>query len=211
MTEQRKIFISAIMSGVFVSVAGTAYLSVANQMLGSFLFGLALMAILSFNFRLYTGSIGYLAIKNKLEFLPYLLVLVTIWSGNLLGCLICGNLLRFTRFAEPIQNRADELAAIKLGDEALSVLILSFFCGLLMYTAVEIFGRKQLDAQIRVIVVFLCVMVFIWCGFEHCIANMFYFSAANVWSWHTVFWLLLMTLGNALGGMTIPIADRLRH
>ena len=48
--------------------------------------------------------------------------------------------------------------------------------------------------------VFLCVMVFILSGFEHCIANMYYFSVAGVWSKDTFLLILLMTLGNSIGG-----------
>ena len=33
--------------------------------------------------------------------------------------------------------------------------------------------------MIPVFMVFLCVMVFILSGFEHCIANMYYFSVAG--------------------------------
>ena len=58
--------------------------------------------------------------------------------------------------------------------------------------------------------VFMCVIVFILCGFEHCVANMFYFSIAGVWNGHTILYLLIMTLGNACGGVLIPLARRLQ-
>lgn len=208
--EYRKILVNAVMSGVFISIAGTAFLSVKNPWFGSFLFGLGLLTILCFNFKLYTGAIGYLAAKKKADFCPYLPVLGVIWTGNLLGCLICGNLLRMTRFSEPIYERALLLSEAKVGDGAISILILAFFCGLLMYTAVEVFAQKQIDGFVRGCIVFLCVMVFILCGFEHCVANMYYFSLANAWSVQTIVWLLLMTLGNSLGGMLIPLSDRFR-
>ena len=49
------------------------------------------------------------------------------------------------------------------------------------------------------------VIVFILCGFEHCVANMFYFSAANMWSGKALLYMLVMTLGNACGGVIIPL------
>ena len=80
-----------------------------------------------------------------------------------------------------------------------------------MYLAVETYRRKELGDIFRFAAVFLCVSIFILCGFEHCIANMFYFSAAGVWSVKTLLTVLLMTLGNSLGGWLLPLADKIRN
>ena len=69
-----------------------------------------------------------------------------------------------------------------------------------MFTAVDAFRNDKLPSVCRPVMVFLCVMVFILSGFEHCIANMYYFSAADVWSGKTLMLILLMTLGNSIGG-----------
>jgi formate/nitrite transporter FocA (FNT family) len=79
-----------------------------------------------------------------------------------------------------------------------------------MYLAVETFRRKELGDIFRFAAVFLCVAIFILCGFEHCIANMYYFSVAGAWSRDVFLLVLLMTLGNSLGGMLLPIADKFR-
>jgi formate/nitrite transporter FocA (FNT family) len=99
-----------------------------------------------------------------------------------------------------ISERVAAVSAAKLGDGNLSLLILAFFCGMLMFTAVDVFKKEHLPAPARVVMVFLCVMVFILSGFEHCIANMYYFSIADVWSRETFMLILLMTLGNSIGG-----------
>ncbi len=69
-------------------------------------------------------------------------------------------------------------------------------------------GFKTLSDIGRYIAVFMAVSVFILCGFEHCIANMFYFSLAGSWSLKMLGYLLLMTAGNALGGMLIPLVRK---
>ena len=51
--------------------------------------------------------------------------------------------------------------------------------------------------------------VFILCGFEHCVANMYYFSVAGMWSWKTLGWVLMMTLGNSVGGVLFPLLRRI--
>ena len=48
--------------------------------------------------------------------------------------------------------------------------------------------------------ILLAIPVFILCGFEHCIANMYYFSVADAWNCHTLQLILLMTLGTSIGG-----------
>ena len=44
-----------------------------------------------------------------------------------------------------------------------------------MYIAVNSYKTSK-DVFGRYIPIFMCVIVFILCGFEHCIANMFYFK-----------------------------------
>jgi formate/nitrite transporter FocA (FNT family) len=65
-----------------------------------------------------------------------------------------------------------------------------------MFLAVD--GYKKTKSWLFVI---LPVMVFILCGFEHCVANMFYFCAADCWSTKTVLYVLVMILGNGVGAI----------
>ena len=74
-----------------------------------------------------------------------------------------------------------------------------------MYLAVN--GYKTLkDPIAKYISVFLCVIVFILASFEHSIANMYYFTVAG-WSGKAFLYLLIMILGNMVGGLTIPILN----
>ena len=98
---------------------------------------------------------------------------------------------------------------VKLEDSIVSIFILSICCGLLMYLAVN--GYKVVKDNIgRYLSVFLGVIVFILCGFEHSIANMYYFSVANMWTLKTCEYLLIMIIGNGIGGVLIPLTDRAR-
>ena len=78
---------------------------------------------------------------------------------------------------------------------AVKILLDAFFAGIFIGIA----GTVYL-ASANPVMVFLCVMVFILSGFEHCIANMYYFSAADLWNTQTLLMTLLMTLGNSVGG-----------
>ena len=51
-----------------------------------------------------------------------------------------------------------------------------------------------------------CVSAFVIAGFEHCIANMFYFAFGNAYGVHfgmTVLSLVLCTLGNSIGAIIL--------
>ena len=76
-----------------------------------------------------------------------------------------------------------------------------------MYFAVN--GYKELKDVGRYIAIFLGVIVFILCGFEHCVANMYYFSVSSSWCLNGFLYLLIMILGNSLGGMLIPLCDKI--
>jgi len=60
----------------------------------------------------------------------------------------------------------------------------------------------------KYLAVFLGVIVFILCGFEHSIANMYYFAVAG-WTLKALGYLGLMILGNAVGGVCIPLCVKL--
>ena len=52
---------------------------------------------------------------------------------------------------------------------------------------------------------FNALMVFIFCGFEHCVADMFYYSVAGMWNGDTLLRVVIISLGNAVGGVFIPL------
>ena len=80
-------------------------------------------------------------------------------------------------------------------------------CNLMIYIAVENF-KSNPHTLGKYLAIFLGVMVFILAGFEHCVANMFYFSVANMWSLRTVLYLLVMTAGNMVGGLIPEMVRR---
>ena len=65
-------------------------------------------------------------------------------------------------------------------------------------------GFKKSKADIgKYVILILCVGTFIVCGFEHSIADAFYFSLSENFL-ETIPALLLITLGNTIGGLIFP-------
>ena len=196
MKKNIKMFLLAIGAGLAISIGGTVYLSVDNKIIGSLLFAVGLYAIVLNGLFLYTGKVGYLVVQSdKIE---YLGLLAITWLGNLAGTWIGAVAVLNTRI-QGIRENAVGICETKLADGPLSVFLLAIFCGILMYIAVDGFREKE-----NPLILFICVSVFILSGFEHCIANMFYFSIAGAWSLKTIVYLIIMTLGNSLGGVLIP-------
>lgn len=196
------IFMRAVLTGFAIGIGGAVYLSCDNKYLGAFLFGTGLFVILSFGFNLFTGRVGY-AVENKPA---YILDLIVIWLGNLAGTAASGAMLMCTRISG-IGEKAADICAVKFSDDLLSIFILAFFCGILMFIAAD--GYKKIENPVgKMLAIFLPVIVFILSGYEHCIANMFYFTVAGVWSVNAVIYLMVMTLGNAVGGMFIPLVRK---
>ena len=206
-----RVLINAVLAGIFIGLAGTVYLSVPNKFAGSFLFGFGLLTIVCYGFKLYTGAIGYLVNQGR-KTGSYAVMLAIIWAGNWIGTWLVGSALRCSRVGSELSRKAASLCSAKVADDWISLLVLGFFCGLLMYLAVESFRRKnEIPTPGPVLMVFLCVMIFILSGFEHCIADMFYFSAAGAWNADSLKAILIITAGNSLGGFLLPAAELVRH
>lgn len=198
-----EILIKSILAGIMIGIGGTIYLSLDNKIVGSILFAIGLFIIVVYGFNLYTGKIGYLINNFNKKYIRELIITLI---GNFIGTFFVGFILRYTRTYNMISEKAKTLADIKLNDTLISILILSFFCGILMYLAVNTY--KEVKDIGKYLAVFLGVIVFILCGFEHCIANMYYFSVSSTWSLNTLLYLLVMILGNSLGGILIPLCNK---
>ena len=198
-----EILIKSILAGIMIGIGGTIYLSLDNKIVGSILFGIGLFIIVVYSFNLYTGKIGYLINNFNKKYIRELIITLI---GNFIGTLFVGFILKYTRIYTMISEKAKTLADIKLNDTLISILILSFFCGILMYLAVNTY--KEVKDIGKYLAVFLGVIVFILCGFEHCIANMYYFSVSSTWSLNTLLYLLVMILGNSLGEILIPLCNK---
>ena len=76
-----------------------------------------------------------------------------------------------------------------------------------MYLAVNGY-RDGKDNVHKYASVFLSVIVFILCSFEHSIANMYYFSVAG-WSLKAFGYLGIMIIGNGVGGVFVPLGEKI--
>ncbi len=199
-----RVLLSGVLAGVCIALGGTVFLSLESKVAGALFFTVGLFVICVFGLHLFTGKVCYLFDHGG----DYALDLPFIWLGNLAGTFATAWLEGRTRLGPALAERAEALCRVKLEDGPVSIFLLAVFCNVLIYIAVEGFRSAPHDLG-RYLALFFGVAVFILCGFEHCVANMYYFSVAGAWSGKTLLWLALMTLGNAVGGVSFPLARRL--
>ena len=195
-----KAFVSGILAGICISLGGTVFLALDNKIVGALMFTVGLFTICTQGFNLYTGKVCYVFERDR----SYALDLLFIWLGNLVGCLIFGSLLLCTRSAAALSEKAASMVATKLGDNLGSIFLLSVFCDILIFIAVDGFNKGAHEIG-KYLALFFGVMVFILSGFEHCVANMFYVTVAKAWSGKAILYVIVMTLGNSVGGVLFPL------
>lgn len=191
-------FALAVLAGIAIGIGGTVYLSVENRIAGALAFTVGLYAICIHGLNLFTGKAGYMVNRP----LSYFEDLMVIWTGNLAGTWLTAEGVQRTRICG-ISETAAEMCRIRMNDGISGLFILAVFCGFLMFAAVDGYRLSKNPA-----ILFACVSAFILCGFEHCIADMFYFSLSCYWSPQAFLRILAITLGNMAGAVLIPFLKK---
>lgn len=185
--------IKSVLAGIFISIGCVAYLSTQSVIAGALFFCIGLFAILNFKLNLFTGMVCYCT--DEKNYLKCLLTLI----GNFIGTLLVALPLKLTHLN--IMEKATDICLVKLTSNPLSLFILAILCNILIYLAVE--GYKNFKGINKILALFFGVTVFIICGFEHCIADMFYFNFLSIYSFDTFLRLFVIILGNCIGGLGI--------
>ena len=124
-----------------------------------------------------------------------------VWIGNLIGCFLTSLPIRLA--IPEITQKAYLLVEHKLHNNLLSTVFLSMFCGALMYLAVENYKANKNEFA-KIVGLFLNVVVFIICGFEHSIANMCYcIFSINSYNMmiHSLIFIIIVSFANSVGAI----------
>lgn len=203
----KEFHIRSLFGGMYISIAATAYLMAPNPLIGSFLFSLGLFAILATGCNLFTGYVGYLGVqKTKYDFLMYAKRSWFVWIFNFIGAIITSQIIRQTIVYDLIEMKLDFLVVNKLCLNPFEMSLLGVMCGILMYTAVDTFKHSYNSDITKAIVVMLCVVVFLTCKFEHCVANMAYvgFGVSQENISRSVLLMICTSAGNIIGCCLVP-------
>lgn len=191
-----QMFLKSIYAGFMIGAGCIVYLSVENKIIGSLLFSFGLLTIVTQNFYLYTGKIGFV---RKIWELANMLIIII---GNYLGTLIAS----IASKAAQLNISSTELVIAKLDKDIGRVFVLSMFCGVMMYLAIDNYNKSK-----NIVFIIAPVMIFILSGFEHSIANMFYFNLCGIYSFRVFCYITIMIAGNGIGAKIFSLKTYLEN
>lgn len=167
----------SLMGGLSIFIGFLCYNNCYN-VIGAIVFSVGLYLVLWNNYNLFTGKIGYCRTLKSFKRCFFILI------GNILGCLPA------LLFSIPVERVQD-----KISQPFYLVFFKAFLCGLLIYTAVELYNKGTKIAPL------LIVPSFILSGAEHCIADICFIFSTHYWSWDSLFFIILVILGNSIGSL----------
>lgn len=191
----------AIGLGSLVFTVVSAYTNnVTGMIFASALFSVGLILVCVLGLQLYTGKVGVVfddrekLVENAIN-LPIMLI------GNAIGAFALGIICHFIFMN--VQEVADRIVDISLGKTNSTIVFLQgIFCGALVYIAVFFFKNLE-NYAMKIIGIITAVTLFVYCGFQHCIANMFYFGMAFNWNINMLWNLLIVILTNSIGALLV--------
>lgn len=212
-----KMLLLGIFAGMFIALAGagsTVGSAYGGKLVGACIFPIGLIMVVLAGSELFTGNNLMIAslFDKKITWKKLLKNWGLVFIGNFIGALLISFLVVYSGLLDNISDAVIETATNKANLNFMEALIRGILCNLLVCIAVWMsFGAETLSG--KVLAIFGPIMLFVFCGFEHSVANMFYgptgiFVALknNITLENLNFGIFLMnnlipvTLGNIVGG-----------
>jgi len=231
-----KMLVLGILAGMFIALGGavtnTASHSISDvstaRIISGLLFPGGLSLVILMGAELFTGNclIIISVLEKKTTVARMLRNWIFVYLGNLAGALLvswgCALFGQMNYSSGGLAVFTMKLAASKIAIPAANGIVLGFFCNVLVCFAV-LCSLSAKDTAGRILGTIFPISFFVICGFEHCIANMYYIPAgilasgvpayaakaadagidisALTWSAFVIKNLIPVTLGNILGGV----------
>ncbi len=218
-----RMFLLAVLAGAFIALAGVASVigsALAGKLAGACIFPAGLAMVIVAGSELFTGNnlMVISLLEKRISAGQLLAAWAVVYLGNLAGAVLVSALAvgggTFAASYESLIATAAAKTSLAFGEAVMRGVL----CNVLVCAAVWM-AMAAGDVSGKIIGLYFPVMVFVLCGFEHCIANMFYipaglFAAARYgvteeglgWGAFLVRNLLPVTVGNILGGAGLGTA-----
>ena len=176
--------LKSIGASLLISIVSYCNLICTNKFIGAFLFSFGLIIICKFGLSLFTGMAGYITTKN----IPPFFVAITI---NLIFTFILGRIMSYNTQATA---KAIEIYNSKINMNILDLFISSIFCGMMIYIGVEYYKRHS-----SFLGILFAIPIFVICGFDHAVADTFYYSIVGQYDIKDLILLTIVVIGNIIG------------
>lgn len=217
------------LAGLGSSVAASGFIAGAsNTGLGRLVMGaifpVGLIMVVMGGAQLFTGNNLMLisAIDGKISWMLMLRNWIIVYLGNLIGSILIALLAYSSGVLELAPDGLIGALAVKMAAGKVSLtfgkaVLLGIGCNILVCMAVFMAAGAR-DTAGKVLVLFFPIMLFVICGFEHSVANMYYIplgifakdiygtaDMANALTWQAflVGNLIPVSIGNVIGGSLV--------
>lgn len=188
MLRKIEIINKSIGAALLISLGNYALLKLGNP-IGPVIFAFGLLGVCYMNQNLFTGKCGFV-IENKMPIIELLVILII----NLLFGYLFGLMFSITD-TEIVKNAVLKVSTWNI---SLPFFIKSFLCGVIMYIAVYMYKK---GTPLGII---YGIPLFIFCGFQHCIANIITLGVARTFDLS----IFICILGNFIGSLFIWFISR---
>ena len=177
-----ELVLKSVGAAVLIALGDYALLKLGNP-IGPIIFAFGLLGVCYMGQNLFTGKCGFIA-DDKIRLFDLLLILVV----NLVAGYLMGVIFAAVGDADVLTSAASKVAGWEI---SFPFFVKSVMCGVIMYIAVLLY-RKGTPLGI-----IFGIPLFIFCGFQHCIANVITMGVATAFDWS----LLICVAGNFLGSI----------
>lgn len=171
----------SVAAAILIGLGNYALLKLGNP-IGPIIFALGLLGVCYLGANLFTGKCGFL-IQDNIKITDLLIILVV----NLIAGYLVG--IAFSYCDKDVVTAA--IAKVGTWEISIPFFIKSILCGIIMYIAVYMYRKGTAYGIIY------GIPLFIFCGFQHCIANVITLGVARTFHWS----LIICILGNFLGSL----------
>lgn len=151
----------SILAGIAISIGCIAYLATGY----AWLFPIGLFIVCYYRLSLFTGKVCYVTRLGEAGKMAF----VYLW--NTLAAWFMGFMMQYVR--PEYVEKAGQMVSKKMA-LGFKIIPLAILCNIMIFVAVDTY--KSTDRFLGLI---FATTIFVACGFEHCIANAFYFGLAG--------------------------------
>ena len=182
-TDVAELVRKSVGAAMLIGLGDFALLKLGNP-IGPVIFAFGLLGVCYMGQNLFTGKCGFL-FADKIRFFDLMVILVVnLIAGYLMGVIFS------TMDAEVVTAAVSKVESWEM---SVAFFLKAVMCGVIMYIAVYMY-RKGTPLGI-----IFGIPLFIFCGFQHCIANVITMGVATTFDWT----LVLGVVGNFVGSVAV--------
>lgn len=202
--------VQSFMAGIYIAMAGQLFLSVGGGVLGAALFPAGLLGVIFTSAELFTGdALVFVAalLGGRVKPSSVARNWIVSWCVNFVGCLAWAFVIGYASDALQDLGKAEYAVAVaekKAGQTFLGTFLKGIAANFMVCVGVWQATCAE-EASGKVLALWFPITGFVASGFDHCIANQFFFPlgmflGADITVGNMFLKLLAATMGNIIGG-----------